>query len=333
MGPITEAIYASGVVKAEDQYNVFASVSGILVTAMVQEGDTVRADAPLFIIDDRASTLNSLNAELALELTAKNAAERSPILKERELAVQLAQEKRVNDSLLYARQKALWDQQIGSRQEFEQRELAFSTSRSTHINALAALEDTRTRLRNELEIARNNLARSQVGRGDHTVRSLVDGRVYDVLIEKGELVTPQVPLAVVGRSDAFVLELQVDEFDIARVHPDQRVLLSMDSYKGQLLEARITRVDPILDQRSRTFTVEATFTKAPPALYPYLTTEANIVVEHKDGALTIPATYLIDDRYVLTDEDQRTEVTVGLRDLQRVEVLSGIDSTTVIYKP
>jgi HlyD family secretion protein len=146
-------------------------------------------------------------------------------------------------------------------------------------------------------------------------------------------VTPQRALAVVGRADAFILELQADEYDIARVKTGQQVMISMDSYKGQVLEAQVTRIHPIMDPRSRTFTIEAEFIKAPPALFPYLTAEANIVVAKKDRAITVPAEYVIDGRYVLTGKDTRTEVKTGLHDLQRVEILSGIDSTTALYKP
>lgn len=332
-GPITEAIYASGIVKAADQYNVFASATGILTQVLVHKGDSVKAGQPLFLIDDRASALATRNAELALELSERNATERSPVLKERTLAVQLAHDKLVNDSLLFLRQQNLWAQQIGSRNEFEQRELAFHTSQTNYANAVAALEDTRTRLANDLAMARNNAARSAVAQGDLTVRSLVDGRVFDILLDEGELVSPQIALGVVGRADAFIVELQVDEQDIARVRTGQDVLLSMDSYDGQVLKASITRIHPIMDPRSRTFTVEARFTQPPPALYPYLTAEANIVVAHKDHALTVPADHVIDGRYVLTGKDQRTEVRTGLHDLQRVEIVSGIDSTTHLYRP
>jgi hypothetical protein len=36
---------------------------------------------------------------------------------------------------------------------------------------------------------------------------------------------------------------------------------------------------------------------------------------------------------VLTGPDERKPVKVGARDLEKVEVLEGIDTNTVIYKP
>ncbi len=332
-GPITEAVYASGIIKSRDQYQAFPAVTGIVAEVHVQAGDSVRAGDALFTIDDRATSLGTQRAELALELLRQNASVASPVLEQLRLAVEQARTRLANDSLQFARQKALWEKQIGSRAELDSRELAYSSSRNAWLTAQKAYIETRTRLRNELRLAENELALRRAAEGDHTVRSLIDGRVYDVLIERGELANPQRALATVGRADAFLMDLQVDEYDIVRVHQGQEVLITMDSYKGRVLEGTVSRVDPLMNERSRTFTVEAVFKQSPPVLYPNLTVEANIVLARKERALTIPAAYLVDDRYVLVGQDERREVHLGLRDLQRVEVLSGIDSTTVILHP
>jgi HlyD family secretion protein len=79
--------------------------------------------------------------------------------------------------------------------------------------------------------------------------------------------------------------------------------------------------------------VEARFNDRPPRLYPNITAEANIILERKQRALTIPASYVLEGDSVLTAPDVRIAVRLGLRDLERVEVLSGIDSTTVLYRP
>ena len=53
----------------------------------------------------------------------------------------------------------------------------------------------------------------------------------------------------------------------------------------------------------------------------------------KEKALTIPAAYLIDGNYVRTGTDERIPVKVGARDLEKVEVLEGLDANTPLYKP
>ena len=333
VGPITESVYASGKVKARDQYTVYPVVNGIVTDVFVLEGDTVRAGHPLFRIDDRTTALSRENAELSVGLLERNASPDSPVLAQLKANVGATRVKLENDSSLYAKQKRLWEQQIGSENDLEQRRLAYETSRENHLSARKAYQEALTRLRNELAIARNNLAINDRALDDRTVRSLIDGRVYDVMIERGELATTQRGLAVVGRSADFLLEVEVDEYDIVRVREGQRALVTMDAYGDTLMEAVVQRIDPIMDERSRTFTVEATFVDPPALLFPNLTCEANIVVRTKDQALTIPASYLADGDEVLVGRNERRKVRVGLRDLERVEVLEGLDSTATIYQP
>lgn len=333
VGPITESVYASGVVKARGQYTVFPVVSGTVMAMLVEEGDTVEAGQPLLRIDDRSSDLTSRNAVAQLRLLEQNASDTGPVLSQLREAVIQARERFVLDSTNYARQQALWAQRIGSRSELDQRELAFTTSKAALSRAIEAVEETRERLRTELDVARNNAAISNAGNADRIPRSLIDGVVYDLLIEPGELATMQKPLAIIGSATDLYLELEVDEFDIRRVQVGQRAFIGMDSYNSDVFEAEITRVVPIMDERSRTFRVEARFTRRPPTLFPNLTVEASVVVSSKDEALTIPAGYLVDDHHVLTGPEELTPVKLGARDLEKVEVLEGIGSNTVLYEP
>lgn len=332
VGPITESVYASGVVKAAGQYKVYPTVTGPVLALLVQEGDTVRAGTALLHIDDRSSRANERSAAAQLQLLVRNASDQGPVLAQLRQALEQARERYVLDSANVVRQRALWAQQIGSRAELDQRELAFTTSRSTWRNAARSLEETRARLRTELEVARNTALISAAGNADRTPQSLIDGVVYDLLVEPGELATPQQPVAIIGSATDLYLELEVDERDIARVKVGQDVAVTLELYR-EAFAATITRIVPLMDARTRTFTVEARFTERPPQLYPNLTAEANIVLSRKARALTVPASYVLPGDSVLTGPETRTAVSIGLRDLERVEVLSGIDSTAVLYRP
>lgn len=333
LGPITESVYASGVVKAEGQYQVYPTVNGTVTVRLVNEGDTVKAGQPLLRIDDRSSSASARNADAQLRLLEQNAKDSGPVLAQLREGVLQARDKYTVDSTNYARQQALWKQQIGSQNELDQRELAYTTSKAAYNRANKALAEARDRLRTELEVARNNLAISAAGNDDRTPRSLIDGIVYDLMIEPGELATTQRAVAVIGSAADLYLELEVDEYDITKIKLGQQAYISLDSYAGQSFEATITRIVPLMDERSRTFKVEARFKQRPPALYPNLTCEASIVLQKKDKALTIPAAYLIEGNEVLTAPDVRTPVKTGARDIEKVEVLEGIDVNTKLYKP
>jgi HlyD family secretion protein len=335
MSSITESVYASGIVKAQLQYQVFATVNGILKKVYVTEGDQIKKGAPLFLIENQTSVLNTDNARLALELSAQNARANSNSLRELELAVRLSKEKLQNDSIMFTRQKNLWDKNIGSKVDLEQRQLAYQSSRSAHLSAVSRFRQAKTQFETEYRIAQNSLKISKEAESNYTVRSETDGVVYDILKEQGELVNTQAPLAILGRSADFILELQVDEYDIVKTRTGQKVLVTMDSYKGRLFHAEVTKIYPIMNERSRTFTVEAVFIDQPAELYPNLTLEANIIIQTKKKALVIPREYLFDDQYVFTDPEKKikTKVKTGLIDYKFAEIQSGLVSGQLVYKP
>jgi multidrug efflux pump subunit AcrA (membrane-fusion protein) len=137
----------------------------------------------------------------------------------------------------------------------------------------------------------------------------------------------------VGDANVFLLELQVDEYDIAKIREGQAVLVSMDSYKGQVFEGKVTKIYPAMNERSKSFSVEAVFVTQPPVLYPNLTAEANIVIQSKKRALTIPVNFLVNDSTVLVSKSKTRVVTTGLKDYQKVEIINGLTAADVIYKP
>ncbi len=332
-GPITESVYASGLVKAQGQYQVYPTVSGTVLALLVKEGDIVKAGQPLMRIDDRTSSFATGSAEAQLHLLERNASDDGPVLTRLRAAVDQARDKFALDSINYQRQQALWDKGIGSRNELDQRQLAYTTSRANLDMARKALAENRAQLRTQLDVARNTAASTSAGNADHQPKSLIAGMVYDLMIEPGELATPQRPVAVVGSASDLYLELEVDEFDIRLVKPGQRVLVTLDSYTDTAFEAEVTRIIPLMNERSRTFRVDARFTQRPPVLYPNLTVEASIVLRTKPNALLVPASYVVDGSAVFTGEDEKTPVQIGARDMENVEVLSGIDANTRIYKP
>ncbi|WP_242928350.1 efflux RND transporter periplasmic adaptor subunit [Pontibacter vulgaris] len=328
---ITESVYASGVVKSKDQYEVFPKVSGIIQQILVTEGDVVKKGDPLMKLENDAARLSTENARIAAEYARVSA--NSEKLNEIREAIDLARSKKQNDSLLLVRQRNLWANRIGTRVELEQRELNYKNSVTAYKSAILRYNDLKKQLNFAARQSQKSLQISETMADDYTVKSETNGKVYSVLKEKGEMVNPQMPVAVIGDADDFILELQVDEYDIARVKPGQKVLLNLDSYKGQVFEAKVYKVNPAMNERTRSFTVEASFVTTPPALYPNLTTEANILIQTKKNALLIPREYLLDGSFVMTEDKEKVQVKTGLKDYQKVEILDGLTKDDVIVKP
>lgn len=328
---ISESVYASGIIKSKNQYQVFSTVGGLIQKILVREGDVVKKGDALFVVQNETPKLNAENAKLASDFADWNT--QGDRLNELKGAIETARSKMLNDSLLLDRQRGLWAQQIGSKVELEQRELAFTSSANNYQSAVFRYNDLQKQLKFAAAQSRKLLSINQNIAQDYVIRSQTDGRVYSISKEEGEIVNAQSPVAVIGNADDFLVELQVDENDIVRIKKGQRVLLTLDSYKGQVFEAEVSRIDPIMNERSRTFTMEASFTQKPPVLYPNLTTEANIVIESKENVLTIPRAYLLDDSTVVLENKEKRTVKTGLKDYLKVEILSGLHAGETILKP
>ncbi len=328
---ITASVYASGIVKSTNQYQVFATVNGIVEQVLVSEGDMVEVGTPVFYISNETSKLNTQNAELAAAYSDFNTNRNK--LKELKVNIDFARAKLSSDSLQYVRQQNLFKQQVGSAFDLEQRLLAYQNSASTYQAALLRYDELYKQLNFASEQGKKNLLISKKQENDFTIKSEIKGKVYSLLKEKGEMVSLQTPLAIIGDASHFMLELQVDEYDIVRIAKGQKILVTLDSYKESVFEAKVEKIYPIMNERTKTFMVEALFTKAPQILYPNLTVEANIVIQTKKNALTIPRNVLSNDNTVTKSNGDKVQVKTGLKDYNKVEILSGISVSDELIIP
>lgn len=333
IGTVTESVYASGVIKAENQYTVFSTVNGILQKIYVNVGQEISKGQVLFQIDSERAKLNTDNAKLAFELSNNNNQLIQDRISEMELKIQAAKDKLTLDESIYKRSKNLKAYNAISEVDFEKTELAFKNSKSNYDSALKQMSQLKIQLKSEQNRNSINLKISQKSQSDFSVKSAFSGELFDVLVKEGTLVSSQTPLAIIGKKKSYLLELDVDENDMVRVQTGQKVLITMDSYKGDVFEATVDKIYPIMDTRSRTFKIEAHFVNPPNKLYPNLTAEANIIIDTRKNVLTIPRNYLVEDEYVLVNDDEKRKIKVGMSDYQNVEVLDGLKADETIYLP
>lgn len=329
--PITESVYASGIIKSVGQYQVFSTVSGLVQDVYVKEGDTILKNTPILKLLGHTAALNQQSASLDKRYYEEKITGES--LKDLEIQIELARSKMKNDSLLLERQKNIWQNSVGTLNDLEQRELNSKNSTTSYNSLLLKYKDLEKQFRYNLDHSVKNLEITSAVADEFVVKSKMNGRVYDLLKKQGELVTPQSPVALIGDAHYFLVELQVDENDITKIRLGQQVIITMDSYKGQVFNATVSKINPLMNETSRSFTIEAGFVVQPKVLYPNLTLEANIVIGVRKNALTIPRSYLIDDNFVLMQNHKKKKIVTGLKDYQEVEVLTGLKADDVILKP
>jgi len=328
---ITESVYASGIIKSKNQYQAFATVNGIIQEIYVNEGDTLKKGQKILLISNETQKLNKENALLSAQFSDNK--NNQGKLNDAQQLVELAKIKLRNDSSLFFRQKVLWEKNVGSKIDLDQKELNYQNSKSNYFSSQTKYEDLKRQIDFSSSQSKKNLEISSKLENDFTLKSEIDGVVFSILKTKGEMVSLQTPLAIIGDASEYILEMQVDEYDIFKIKIGQFVYVTLDSYKGQVFEAKVSKIFPIMNERSKSFLVEAEFINPPPTLLPNISLEANIVLKTKENALIIPRNYLVNDSTVLDANGGKISIKTGLKDYQNVEIIEGLRPENEIIKP
>ena len=328
---INETVYASGNIESSNQYQVFSLVSGYIQKINIQEGDHVLKNQTIIEIANEGGKIALKSAELNRDFA--NFKENKNKINELKIALNSAKKKWFNDSIQLKRKKYLLENNVISASEFENFEIISVGSKSNYTTLTFQLEDLRKQLRLNDQVGKSNYAQSSKLFNDFNIKSEINGVVYSIFKKVGELVSPQTPIAIIGGAKNFILKLQVDEYDITKIQLRQKVKVKLDSYRGRVFDAYITKISPIMNEKSKTFTIEAQFDQQPRVLYPNLTLEANIIIKTNPAALLIPREFLINDKYVVLKNGKKITIKTGIMDLKYVEVVHGLTKNEEIIIP
>lgn len=325
---LVESIYASAQLKALNQIDLRTEVSGILTQYHVTEGQTVKKGQLIASLNGNISNLNLKNAEFQAS-TAK-AAENQ--LDELKTQIETLQQQYLLDSINFKRQNELYSQNVGTKVQLEGAELKFKASKNALIGTKKRYAALKSQIENGWTQSQNNVKIAKENAQKFDIVSPIDGKVFLLPFKIGEAINPQQVFAVIGDPNTFVIHMQIDEKDITKIQLNQEVIVKMDAF-DKTYKAQVSFIGNALDIKSQTFKAEALFSdKQLPRFYPGLTAEANIIISKKPEVLTVPLSYFTGENTVSTSEGD-VEVKTGLRNLQEVEILSGITEKTALKRP
>lgn len=327
--PLMEAVYASGFVVANNEYQVTAQVDGYLSHILVKEGDEIKRGQPLFVIESNQQNARAVMAREAYELARKNYQEGSPILAELEAAIASSKTKLNFDSVNYSRYKNLLQQRATSQIEVDRMRLAFENAKNELKLQQSRLSKTRSQLRLEWENAQQQLSITNEETGRYSVKSEIDGRLFSTTKEENELVRRGEVIAVAGDAREFFLRLSVDEMDVKKIAVDQQVIVKIDAFGDKLFKARVSHIYPFINTREQAIRVDASLLQVDEKLYSGMAVEANIVIQEKKEAMVIPKKYMMEGDSVKIERDGeeiKVKVITGMKTLDEVEILSGMNS-------
>lgn len=333
---ITEAVYASGNLYPKNEYKVSANADGFLAKRLIDPGDSIAIGDELFQIENELQS-NRLEAMGKIYSKAgENAGESSPALLEARKALKSAYEKMKFDSTNYMRYKTLWEAGSVAKAQFDNMNLAYQLSKNDYEIRQESYRKLKNQLYVEWQNATNNYQAARKDEANTRVISNIYGKVYDVLREQGEAVRRGEILAMVGDANHFYLKLMVDELDIEKIRLGQEVVVKLDINPGKIYKARVSKVYPRLNREEQAFRVDAEFVGDKPESFYGVTVEANIIIQVKPKALTIPKALVSTGDTVWVERNgkaQKVHFKKGVESFDDVEVLDGILAEDILIIP
>ena len=330
---ITEYVYASAQVVPTNSYNSRPLISGIIKDIFVSEGDTVNKGQALFGIDATPDLRSRLkNAYVDLKEAKDNLSGENNRLLRLELELQQVREQNQIDSINYSRRKKLWDQKIGSKNVLEQSLLVYRSSKSRLATLQSEYRLTKATLENRYDKAEIKVNTERTLLDDLIIRSEIDGVVFSINKEVGDIISPQEIFAEIGSHDDYLIELSIDEVDISKVEIGDTAIILLEAYPDTVFASTLVYISMVKDEMTQTFKVESIFTDKPDKLFVGLAGEANIVIERRKNTLVIPSEYIIDGNKVLTEKGL-VDIRIGVKSIDNVEILKGVDTSTVLLTP
>lgn len=326
--PIARFIRVSGTLTAQEDADVAAEISGRVVATPVERGTLVRANDPLIQIaatevdaQAREAQANAAQIEARLGLDAGRAfdVESVPEVANARASYQLAKNE-------FTRAKSLYDRQLLSQADFDQRSAQMEvTQRQYDVARNAAAQQYQALLG-----ARARVTVAQKALADTVVRAPFAGAVGERFVSVGDYVNRGTKVASVMRIDPLRVELTVPEQYVAAVATGRAVTFEVDAYPNESFTGQVRFVSPSVTASTRALTLEAIVPNAQGRLKPGFFATARIEEATKRPGILVPSSAVRTIAgtarvfVINTDRAEERVVMTGQVAGDQVEIVSGL---------
>lgn len=188
------------------------------------------------------------------------------------------------------------------------------------------------------------LAQAQDQLEDAVLTAPFAGKILELSIRQGEWANPGTPALVIAATQPLILDVDVDEVDVAQLAEGQAAHLSFDAIRGEQVAGTVTYIASSSTNvgGAVAYGVEVGFDPGDLPVRLGMTADVDIVVASAEEALLVPNQAIEADRaagrYFVTrqvpgGEIQRVEVRIGLRDEANTQIVEGLEEGDVVVLP
>lgn len=275
-----------GSVTADQELYINAKMPGTAEKILIKTGDHINEGQTVLTLDD--AVLKQGLAELESQLAFAND--------------------------MYEKQKALWDQKIG-----------------TEVQFLSA--------KNNKESIEKRIVTTKEQWDMSKVKAPISGIIDEVMIKPGQTIAPGVPIARLVNFSKLKINANVPESYAGRIKPGNAIKIYFPDIQKEY-DSKVSYVSPVINKVNRTFNVEAFLPSNMSGILPNMISILKIVDYTNPQAYVIPINLLQRDSqgdYIMVADSTgsmwkatKKMVTIGKFYNDQVEVKSGLDATSQI---
>tara|TARA_B100001057_G_scaffold70345_2_gene64315 strand:- start:3742 stop:4869 length:1128 start_codon:yes stop_codon:yes gene_type:complete len=312
---IEEKIVATGKVLPEDEVNVVPQIAGIIEEIFLEEGDEVFAGdliAKIKVVPNE-QTLNS----------AEGRVKSSQIVMK-------------NSKIEFERNRALFEKEIISEQEFNSSELRYNQDMQNLDNAKSDLQIIKLGSAGGSTITNTN------------IRATVSGTILEIPVKEGDQVIQAnsfnsgTPIATIADLNKMIFEGQVDEGEVGKLEIGMPLVVTLGAIEDKEYEAKLRLIAPKGTEIAGAiqFKIEGdVYLDDEFVVRAGYSANASIVTDKKTNILAISEALLQYDSkskkpYVeieISDQKfEKREVKLGISDGVNAELISGVKQSEKI---
>jgi RND family efflux transporter MFP subunit len=330
---IQRQVDLAGTLLSPDQAKVSSEAAGVVRSVLVEIGSRVRVGDPLVKLEPRELALALARAESALRQTRAQLGMHGPLdandtpPPDEEIASVKNAVATLNDARANAdRSKALNARGLLSPMDLQTADTNLKVAEAAYQASIDSIRSQKALLQDRR--ASYDLAVKKLE--DAVVRAPIAGFISERLVQVGEYIVAQTPVATIVQMTPLKLRTGVQERHAGVVQPDQAVEFRVESFGDTVFHGKIAYVSPALDQTMRTFTVEALVDNSDYRLKPGFFAKGVILTRRDEAVAAVPENAVstlagVSSVYIIRDgKITQQPVTLGVRQGNLWEVVDGL---------
>ncbi len=287
----------NGVVEPERTIEIFSRLSAYVKDIVKEEGEYVKENDVLALLDDTEIKIGFEQAKIQLE--------------QAKLSLEEAEAN-------YLRNQELIKRELISEQEFQTQEATYKQRQLDYQDRAQSYKDL------ELQL---NYAK---------IRSLSEGFITERLIEQGDRVNANQQVYTIEDFKPLLIRVYVPTSDAINLKSGMSAEVTTEVLKGTTFNGSVTLINPRIDVQTGTVKVTVEVMDNSLRLKPGMFVEVRIAVGAKENVLVIPRQAILykqNKTYVFVlDQNQASqrEIILGLTEEDHVEVMEGLSEGEVI---